>query len=283
VFASASEVKISIWKYAIANRFEYKYVQNCWQRIAVKCIAEGCGFYICVRGHLKRGGMYVKEFEPGHVHSVGAKCQIGKWGRRRIQASLLGTLIEGKVRLSDNCTPSEILKDLQLEMGMMVSYMQCWRAREYVRLLANRRPEHHYKLLPWMCTAIVRANPDSRAFCELQGSRFKRLFVAYGALLNGFILGCRKILFVDGAHLSGPYEGTILSVIALDADDHLFDVAYAVVSTENVDEWLWFLTVLHECLGGMQPVIMSDRNQGLLSAMPRVFGIDYHSYSLQHV
>jgi len=103
------------------------------------------------------------------------------------------------------------------------------------------------------------------------------LFVAYGALLNGFILRCRKILFVDGAHLSGSYEGTILSAIALDTDDHLFNVAYAVVSAENVDERLWFLIVLGECLGGMQPVIMSDRNQGLLSAVPSVFGIDYHN------
>jgi len=87
-----------------------------------------------------------------------------------------------------------------------------------------------------MCAAIVRANPDSRAFCELQGSRFKRQFVVYGVSLNGSILGCRKILFVDRAHLSWPYEGTILSAVALDADDHLFDVAYAVVSAENVDE-----------------------------------------------
>jgi len=82
------------------------------------------------------------------------------------------------------------------------------------------------------------------------------MFVAYGASLNGFILGCRKILFLDGAHLSGPYKGTILSAVALDVDDELFDV----VSVENVDEWFWFLTVLRECLGRLQPVIMIDRN-----------------------
>ena len=98
--------------------------------------------------------------------------------------------------------------------------------------------------------------------------------------MNGFIFGCRKILFVDGAHLSGPYEGTILSAVALDVDDHLFDIAYVVVSAENVDEWFWFLTVLCECLGGMQPVIMSNRNQRLLSTVPSVFGIKNHSYYL---
>ena len=73
-----------------------------------------------------------------------------------------------------------------------------------------------------MCAAVVRANPDSRAFCELEGSRFKYIFVEYCASLNGFILGCRQILFVDRAHLTGLYEGTIVSAVALDVDDHLF-------------------------------------------------------------
>ena len=56
--------------------------------------------------------------------------------------------------------------------------------------------------------------------------------------------------FVDGSHLSGPYEGTLLARVALDADNHLLDVAYVVVEGENSDDWLWFCTMLHECLGG---------------------------------
>jgi len=87
-----------------------------------------------------------------------------------------------------------------------------------------------------MCAAIERANPGSRAFVMLEGSRFKRLFIAYGACLNGFILGCRKMIFVDGSHLSRLYEGTLLGVVALDADNHLFDAAYVIVSGENKDD-----------------------------------------------
>jgi len=133
-----------------------------------------------------------------------------------------------------NYSPIELMKDFELELGMKMTYMQAWRAREYVHLLVMGRPEDHYKVLPWMCVAIVRANPDSRAFCEVEGSRFKRMFVAYGASLNGFILGCRKMLFVDGTHLSGPYEGTLMAATALDADNHLFDVAYAVVMLKDI-------------------------------------------------
>jgi len=79
----------------------------------------------------------------------------------------------------------------------------------------------HYKLLPWMCAAIGRGNPDCRTLVELEGTRFKRMFVVYGACLNGFILGCRKMLFVDASHLSGPYEGILLGAVALDAKNHL--------------------------------------------------------------
>jgi len=109
------------------------------------------------------------------------------------------------------------------------------------------------------------------------------MFVALGASLNGFILGCMNIMFVDGTHLSGPYEGTLLGAVGLDADNHLFDVAYAIVSTENKDDWEWFMTNVRECLGGLQPVVMSDRNNALLYAVPKVFGVECHSYCVRHI
>jgi len=56
----------------------------------------------------------------------------------------------------------------------------------------------HYKLLPWMCATIVRANPGLVAVCEVDGCKFYRMFVAYVANVNSFKLGCRLVLIVDG-------------------------------------------------------------------------------------
>ena len=109
------------------------------------------------------------------------------------------------------------------------------------------------------------------------------MFVAYGASLNGFILGCRKILFMDETHLSGPYEGTLMAAIALDADNHLFYIVYTIVSGETKEEWLWFLTMLQECLGGLKPVIMFDLNEGLLYTVPKVFRLENHTYCVRHM
>jgi len=43
------------------------------------------------------------------------------------------------------------------------------------------------------------------------------------------------------------------------------------------------LTTLHECLGSLKPVIMSDRNQGLLAGVPSVFGAENHTYCVRHL
>ena len=62
------------------------------------------------------------------------------------------------------------------------------------------------------------------------------MFVAFRTTLNRFILGRQKMLFMDGAHLSGSYEGTLLEEVALNANNRLFDVAYAMVSADNKDD-----------------------------------------------
>ena len=57
------------------------------------------------------------------------------------------------------------------------------------------------------------------------------------------------ILFVDGCHLSGPYKGTMLAACPLDADNHLFNFLYEIVSSKSVEEWVWFLQSVVDCLG----------------------------------
>ena len=54
-----------------------------------------------------------------------------------------------------------------------------------------------------------------------------------------------------------------------------------VVGGEINDDWLWFLTVLHDFLGWLKPVIMSNRNKGLVAAVPLVFRKENHNYCVR--
>ena len=41
------------------------------------------------------------------------------------------------------------------------------------------------------------------------------------------------IIFVGGTHLSRPYKGTMLVACAMDANNHQFNFAYVILSTER--------------------------------------------------
>lgn len=62
------------------------------------------------------------------------------------------------------------------------------------------------------------------------------MFVVYATYVNGFKLGCKMILFVYGTYLSKLYKGVMLVACALDANNNLFNFAYAIVVTEKIEE-----------------------------------------------
>ncbi|RVW39227.1 hypothetical protein CK203_112427 [Vitis vinifera] len=96
-------------------------------------------------------------------------------------------------------------------------------------------------------------------------------------------MGCRPVLAIDSCHLSGPYKGALLSAIAYDADDGMFPLALGVVSSENYEDWYWFLDKLKGVLDGKEVVIISDRHQGILRSVSKLFGTGNHAYCYRHV
>jgi len=72
-------------------------------------------------------------------------------------------------------------------------------------------------------------------------------------------MGCQKMLFINEAHLSSPYDGTLLSTIMLDADTTYLKLH--MLSSKNIKELMWSLTVLSKCLGGLEPAIMLTGTQ----------------------
>ena len=56
--------------------------------------------------------------------------------------------------------------------------------------------------------------------------------------------GCRRVLGLDGAFLKGYCKGELLCATAMDANDQMFPVAWAVVEFESKESWSWFLAHL---------------------------------------
>jgi hypothetical protein len=94
------------------------------------------------------------------------------------------------------------------------------------------------------------------------------MFWLFGQCIETFRY-CRPMLCVDGTFLSGKYHATLLTAIAVDANNQMLPVAFAYVESENNDSWLWFLTFLRtRVVGNRERVcIILDRNASLLHAL----------------
>ncbi|KAF7113157.1 hypothetical protein RHSIM_RhsimUnG0155200 [Rhododendron simsii] len=93
----------------------------------------------------------------------------------------------------------------------------------------------------------------------------------------------RPVMKLDACFLTGYYRGHVLSASAHDADDRLYPLAYAIMSSENDEDWLWFLVNLKEVLGGCQVLLVIDRNTSLLNSIIKVFGEDCNAWCLRHL
>ncbi|KAL2462165.1 MuDR family transposase [Abeliophyllum distichum] len=68
------------------------------------------------------------------------------------------------------------------------------------------------------------------------------------------------------------------------SDDCLYPLAYAVVDSENYDNWLWFLEQLRSIVqSNRELTFVSDRNVGLMEALPKAFPTSNHFFCLQHL
>ena len=64
----------------------------------------------------------------------------------------------------------------------------------------------------------------------------------------------------------------------------LFPVAFAIVDSESESNWSWFLYELSKVIADdKRMTFVSDRNLGLLEAMPKAFPSAYHGWCLQHL
>ncbi|KAK8676193.1 hypothetical protein V6N13_034246 [Hibiscus sabdariffa] len=91
---------------------------------------------------------------------------------------------------------------------------------------------------------IRKTNPGSTTILMLDDKVFLRMYICLQACKDGYKAGCRPVLSIDGCHLKGYYGGTFLAAVAVDANDNIYLIAYAVVEAENQSSWSWFLSLL---------------------------------------
>lgn len=107
--------------------------------------------------------------------------------------------------------------------------------------------DESYAKLPTYVMVIVDTDRDSKAHCSYVQSEsippqllFNNIFLSFSAMWKEFLQGCRPLIGVDGTHLKGNYGGVLLSTVAIDGNNEIFLLSYAVVSIEDKDNWSFY-------------------------------------------
>ncbi|XP_016572086.2 uncharacterized protein LOC107870170 isoform X1 [Capsicum annuum] len=119
-------------------------------------------------------------------------------------------------------TLDDIIEDIKNAFDVDINYQKTWRAKERVIGMLRGKPTDGH---PQMARYVYMLNfvyPGSHIrMHKSEDNKFMYLFVALQLLKSGFEY-CRPIVVVDGAHLSGAYKGTFVSVSTLDGASNLY-------------------------------------------------------------
>ncbi|GJV68193.1 pentatricopeptide repeat-containing protein [Tanacetum coccineum] len=175
----------------------------------------------------------------------------------------LGKHFGDKIKANPKITLHALADLVMKKYSCIVSPNQCRRAKEYA--LSEVK--------------VGVSEPDEKTY-------FDRFYVCLHGLKEGWKLGCRKIIALDGCFLKKPNSGEILTAVGRDGNNQIYHVAWAIVNVKNKENWCWFLSLLGEDLefpDGSGLTLMSDQHKGLIEAVKQVMPYPEHRQCVCHI
>ncbi|XP_022543960.1 uncharacterized protein LOC103873623 [Brassica rapa] len=233
---------------------------------------------------------------PLRVYAVKLKdakhsCSIDDRGgyQRQATTTVIGELL--RTKFGGACTgprPREIKQMMNGDHHVDISYWKAWRSRDVAISKVKGTTTSSYLQLPNYLKRLVVANPGTitSLFTETidsGGERFKYMFVAFGASIQGYEY-MRKVIVVDGTHLKGKYAGCLLTASAQDGNYQIFPLAFAIVDSENDSSWEWFIQQMTTFVNGYEGLVfVSDRHPSISKGVSKVYPTAGHCICVVHL
>ncbi|XP_019238246.1 PREDICTED: uncharacterized protein LOC109218340 [Nicotiana attenuata] len=127
VYKDKATLKEVMENYAIAQRFQFRVDRSNAVSYALLCISEDCEWRFKASSINKSELFKVREFIDNHTCSLKDKV----YEQRQASSSLIGGIIRSKLtNHKRKYTLKDIIDDVKSDLGVDVSYMLAWRAKE---------------------------------------------------------------------------------------------------------------------------------------------------------
>ncbi|KAI3895566.1 hypothetical protein MKX03_011775 [Papaver bracteatum] len=251
-FLDVSSCRRALRDVASALHFEIQPVKSDKTRLTAKCASEGCPWRVHAAKLPGVPTFTIRTINEGHT--CGGITHIG---HQQATVQRVANSAEQCIGENPHYKRKEILEEVHRANGIKLSHKQARRGKERVMAAVNG---------------------------QIQG----RLFVSFHTSIFGFVNGCRPLLGLDRKMLKSKYPGTLLFATGFDGDGALFPLAFGVVNEESDDNWMWFLSELHNLLeinAEKMPrlTILSDRQKGIVDGVEANFPTAFHGFCMRHL
>ncbi|XP_013588949.1 PREDICTED: uncharacterized protein LOC106297211 [Brassica oleracea var. oleracea] len=217
-FASKDALVSELRLTAVRRKFFFRIYKSTKTLLVATCRVNGCGWEI--RASVKHGTntFWVTKYVETHTCYVGDRIAQ----RKHCTPKYIGRLFIDRVGIIDGLNPQHIKDVMKNVFGMTLDYTTSYRALLYAQELVRGSAADGYERLPSYLEQISLANLGSITGLELDSlNRFKYLFLSFGYSIRGFQYQ-RRVIVVDGTHLSGKYEGVMFVAAAQDGNFQIF-------------------------------------------------------------
>ena len=113
-----------------------------------------------------------------------------------------------------------------------MTYNKAWRGIQIAKEILYENMEKSYNLVDAL--RVARNLGSYIAFnLEEEDQAFQKFFVGFKASIESFKLRCRPFIGLDGCHLRSKYLKILLSATALNGNNGLFPIAFAIVEGDS--------------------------------------------------
>ncbi|KAL8552978.1 hypothetical protein ACS0TY_001593 [Phlomoides rotata] len=279
-FMSKQEMQTSVGYYHLLNAVEYRVKRSNSSRWYLKCKFVDCEFVFRAIGihDLWRTSKFIP-----HTCRVNPDCTAP----RSLPSKVIGAFYAANQK--DKATalsPKKLLSKLKTEHGLNLLYCQALRAQKCANELIYGNDEESFTFLPSYLDQLLRANPDSYVKLDVDkdNDKFKFVFFALRASINGFLKFGRPVIVVDGTHLKGKFKGVLFVAVTQDCNHQIFPLAVGIGHLENNEGWTRFLQRLRESFGCPRNLlIVSDQHKSIIHAMSVVYPDAAHGLCYFHL
>nr|KAJ0198910.1 hypothetical protein LSAT_V11C600331390 [Lactuca sativa] len=269
-YESPHQLQQCLTNYAIKSGYNIKFAKCDTVRLTAKCgskmKSQPCPFRVHASWMTQERSFQIKTLVDEHkcVRNFNISNLLSpRWLARHFLKELI---------MKPNLKCKEMQSIIRTKFHCGVSWSKDYRTRCRAMTIIDGKLTEHYARVWDYCHELLRSN----------NILSQDVFV----FKEGWKIGCRRVIGLDGSFLKGTCKGELLTTIGRDANNQVYPIAWAVVNIENKANWKWFLELLTEdlnLLDGGGFTVISDQHKGLLEATKEILPNVEHRQCARHI